>query len=228
MTLSTDATVEVSSVTIAAGTANIGDVDVLTVPSDPFGANADAASATGSISAKLRAIAVTGVPITSIAAGTNNIGDVDIASIAAGTNNIGDVDIASIAAGTNTIGNVVPVPATSGGLLIYKSLDLDESEEEVKATAGQVYGWAVTNTATTTRWLKFYNDTAANVIVGTAVPVITWGIPGNTSDDVGANVMGAQGIAFSSAITIACTTLPADNDATAPATGDLIVNIFYK
>lgn len=49
---------------IPAGTNNIGDVDVLTVPSDPFGANADAASATGSISAKLRFIAGTGIPIT--------------------------------------------------------------------------------------------------------------------------------------------------------------------
>ena len=39
-------------------------VDVLTVPADPFGANADAASATGSISAKLRFIASTGIPIT--------------------------------------------------------------------------------------------------------------------------------------------------------------------
>lgn len=49
---------------LAAGTNNIGDVDVLTVPADPFGVNADAASATGSISAKLRFIASTGIPIT--------------------------------------------------------------------------------------------------------------------------------------------------------------------
>lgn len=49
---------------LPAGTNNIGDVDVLTVPADPFGANADAASATGSISAKLRFIASTGIPIT--------------------------------------------------------------------------------------------------------------------------------------------------------------------
>ena len=49
---------------LPAGTNNIGDVDVLTVPSDPFGANADAASATGSISAKLRFIASTGIPVT--------------------------------------------------------------------------------------------------------------------------------------------------------------------
>lgn len=43
---------------------DIGDVDVTSVPTDPFGANADAASATGSISAKLRFIAGTGIPIT--------------------------------------------------------------------------------------------------------------------------------------------------------------------
>lgn len=49
---------------LAAGTNNIGDVDILTVPADPFGVNADAASATGSISAKLRFIASTGIPIT--------------------------------------------------------------------------------------------------------------------------------------------------------------------
>lgn len=52
------------TVGISAGTANIGDVDVLTVPADPFGANADAASAAGSISAKLRFIASTGIPVT--------------------------------------------------------------------------------------------------------------------------------------------------------------------
>jgi hypothetical protein len=48
---------DVDIASIAAGDNNIGNVDIVTVPSDPFGANADAASATGSISAKLRAIA---------------------------------------------------------------------------------------------------------------------------------------------------------------------------
>lgn len=56
---------------LVAGTANIGDVDVLTVPADPFGANADAASASGSISAKLRFIAATGIPVTGSVAVTN-------------------------------------------------------------------------------------------------------------------------------------------------------------
>lgn len=57
------------TVGISAGTSNIGDVDVLTVPSDPFGTNADAPSTSGSISGKLRQIATNGIPITSIEPG---------------------------------------------------------------------------------------------------------------------------------------------------------------
>lgn len=53
---------------------DIGDVDVTSVPSDPFGANADAASATGSISAKLRFIASTGIPVTgTVTVGTHAV-----------------------------------------------------------------------------------------------------------------------------------------------------------
>lgn len=72
VTLANDSTgivaLTTSSATIGKLAANsgvdIGDVDVTSVPTDPFGANADAASATGSISAKLRFIASTGIPIT--------------------------------------------------------------------------------------------------------------------------------------------------------------------
>lgn len=57
-------------VAIPPGDENIGNVDIVTVPADPFGANADAASATGSISAKLRQMAANGIPITAIVPGT--------------------------------------------------------------------------------------------------------------------------------------------------------------
>lgn len=124
---------------------------------------------------------------------------------------------------------VTPTPATSGGLTIFRSIDLDETEEEVKATAGQVFGVWFTNTATSTRWLKFYNATAANVTVGTTTPVITLGLPGNTSDDISGVLLGGDhGIAFGTAITVAATTGVADNDTGAPAANDVIVNIFYK
>jgi hypothetical protein len=122
-----------------------------------------------------------------------------------------------------------PVPHTVGGCTIFRSIDLDETEEEVKATAGQVYGGLITNTATATRWIKFYNATTANVTVGTTTPVITWGIPGNATDDIGAAFNnGGMGVAFDTAITVAATTGVADNDTGAPGANDVIVNLFYK
>jgi hypothetical protein len=109
---------------LAAGTNNIGDIDVLTLPAIPAGNNN-----------------IGDVDVASIAAGDNNIGNVDVltvpadpfganadassatgsisaklrfmaagiagaTSLPAGTNNIGDVDVLSIAAGDNNIGNV--------------------------------------------------------------------------------------------------------------------------
>jgi hypothetical protein len=117
--------------------------------------------------------------------------------------------------------------ATSG-LTIFRTLDIDESEEEVKASAGTVYGCWVSNMATTTRFLKFYNATAANVTVGSTTPVITIAIPGNASDDVsGMFNVGGQGIKFDTAICIAATTGIADADTGAPAANDVLANIFY-
>ncbi len=53
------------------------DVDVTRVPTDPFGANADAASASGSISAKLRQIATNGIPVTDSEKLADNAGFTD-------------------------------------------------------------------------------------------------------------------------------------------------------
>ena len=117
----------------------------------------------------------------------------------------------------------------NGGLNIFRSIDIDETEEEIKATAGCVYGMWITNTATTTRWVKFYNATAANTTVGTTTPVITIGIPGNTTDDIaGSFGPGGVGIQFGTAITVAATTGVADNDTGAPGANDVIINVFYS
>lgn len=121
-----------------------------------------------------------------------------------------------------------PQPHTNGGLSIFRSLDLDETEEEVKASAGQIYGWYIANLATSTRFIKIYNATAANVTVGTTTPVITIPLPGNSTDDVGANALGGMGISFDTAITVAATTGLADNDTGAPGANEVVVNIFYK
>ena len=120
-----------------------------------------------------------------------------------------------------------PQPHTAGGLTTARSLDLDETEEEIKASAGQVYGWNITNFRTSTVYVKFYNDTAANVVVGTTTPLFTLAIPG-ASDDTMLSMMGTHGIAFSAAITWAATTGLADNDTGAPAANDVAGTVWYK
>jgi hypothetical protein len=70
----------IDNMVLSAGTNNIGDVDVLTVPTDPFGANADAASATGSISAKLQGIA-TALGVTALDLGSGTGGSRTIRTI---------------------------------------------------------------------------------------------------------------------------------------------------
>lgn len=71
-----------------AGGGAASSVSVTSVPADPFGANADAASATGSISAKLRFIAGTGIPITSSALPT---GAATAANQASQTSTLNDI-----------------------------------------------------------------------------------------------------------------------------------------
>ena len=184
---------------LAAGTANIGDVDVL-----------------------------------SIAAGDNNIGNVDIVTLpalVAGTANIGDVDVLTLPAliaGTALVGDVGLGVRTSGGLSIFKSIDLDETEEAVKATAGQIYAMHITNLTAAPIYLKLYNATVATVVVGTTVPDITITIPANAdSDGAGFTWTIPQGIAFSTAITAAATTGVADADAGAPAANAVVACILY-
>ena len=121
----------------------------------------------------------------------------------------------------------VPVslsPQTSGGLSIFRSIDLDESEEEIKGSAGQLFGFFLYNLAAASVYIKFYNATAAAVVVGTTTPVLT--IP--LDADQGAVVEFTNGIAFSTAITVAATTGIADADTGAPGANEVIANVFYK
>jgi hypothetical protein len=116
-----------------AGDINIGNVDVLTVPADPFGVNADAASTAGgagSIQAKLRLVTTQLDAIkTAVEALDNTVGgselQVDVVgALPVGNNNIGDVDVASsvLPSGASTsakqdtiIGHVDGVETLLGG-----------------------------------------------------------------------------------------------------------------
>lgn len=139
-------------------------------------------------------------------------------SLPAGTNNIGDVDVLT---------TVTPTPQTSGGLSMFKDIDLDETAggSEVKGSAGQLYGIFATNNGSAVAFLKVYNS--ITVTVGTTVPDLTFPIP---PSDGGLFVQMNHAVAFGTGITLAATNLVADNDATAPAGGanQIVANVFFK
>lgn len=281
----------VSVSSIAAGTNNIGDVDVLTVPTDPFGANADAASASGSISAKLRGMATAlGTTALDLGAGTGGsrtlrvamdtsqvaalgqttksasqpvtLASDDDAKVSLGL--IDDAIVADDAAFTPATTKVMMAgfeadeastdsvdegdggaarmtldrkqimtlqPHTNGGLSIFRSLDLDETEEDVKTSAGCLYKLRITNRTTSARYVKLYNATAANVTVGTTTPVDTIVVPGGGSADLATVItenFGGVGLTFDTALSMAATTGLADNDTGAPGANDVVVSAYYK
>jgi hypothetical protein len=100
---------------------------------------------------------------------------------------------------------------TQRGLKIFRSLDLDESEEAVKATEGVVFH------------IHVYNATTTGTTVGTTTPVATYHVPAVSSftTDIDA------GLHFDTAITAAATTAIADADTGAPAANDVSVVIGY-
>lgn len=135
---------------------------------------------------------------------------------------------AATPSGTNLIGDVGISVRTSGGTTLYKNIDVDESEDEIKGTAGQVYWIHAMNLSASVLFLKLYNATAANVTVGTTTPDLTFPIP-TQGDTNGAGFVLSipNGIAFGTAITVAATTGVADNDSGAPGANTVVLNMGY-
>jgi hypothetical protein len=122
-------------------------------------------------------------------------------------------------------------PSATGGLSIFRSLDLDETEEDVKTSAGCLYKLRIANRTTSARYVKLYNATAANVTVGTTTPIDTIVVPGGGSADLATVItenFGGLGLTFSTALSMAATTGLADNDTGAPGANDVVVTAYYK
>ena len=116
--------------------------------------------------------------------------------------------------------------ATSGGCSVSRKLSENNTTGiSAKASAGQVYGWYITNTNAAARYVKIYNKATAPA-VGTDTPIMTLVIPGNATG-AGTNVAFNPGIAFATGIGYGITTGIADNDTGAPAANEVVVNLFY-
>ena len=114
-------------------------------------------------------------------------------------------------------------PSTSGGYTVSRLLSAASTNAtSVKASAGQVYGFYLYNSAAYTVFLKLYNKASAPT-VGTDTPFMTVPVPAGG----GAVADWDGGIAMGTGIAFAITKAIADNDTTAVAANDLAVNLLY-
>lgn len=198
--LTVDGSVAVTAA-LPAGTNNIGDVDVLTLPALPAGANE-----IGAVNhARLNGTTI----------------DVDSGNKSAGTQRVvlaTDQPVLSSA-----LRMTVETRTNNGSLISRLLAAASTNATSVKASAGQVYGWYLFNAATSTRYLKLYNKASAPT-VGTDTPFMTIPIPAGGA----ANVEFTCGIAFGTGIAFALTTGIADADTGALAASDVVVNLLYR
>ena len=118
--------------------------------------------------------------------------------------------------------------ATVAEALPYYNLDVDETEDAVKASSGRMYWLHAMNLSNGVRYLKFYNATTANVTVGTTSPVLSMPIPTlATTNGMGFTMHFPNGLYFDTAITVAAVTGLADNSTGAPGANEVVINLGY-
>jgi len=120
-----------------------------------------------------------------------------------------------------------PYGANTGGCKMFNSVDLDESEEDPTSGATTIYSVYAWNATAAPLWLQMFNTNT--VTVGTTAPTNNFLIPANADSD-GAGVMlniPPQGLAYSTALTVAITTGSGTNSG-APALGAAGVVIMYQ
>ena len=114
------------------------------------------------------------------------------------------------------------IPASSGGMSVYRNVSMSSSGVNIKSSAGQIYGWFLFNNSGSVRYVKLYNK-GSSPSVGFDTPFMTIPLPTGG----GANVNFTSGIAFSSGIGIGATTGVSDADSSSPGANEVIINIIY-
>ncbi len=112
---------------------------------------------------------------------------------------------------------------TAGGHSIAKILSAASTNAtNVKASAGQVYGWALFNTTASNKFFRLHN-TAGSPTAGASV-IFTVMVPANG----GTNIEFTMGIPFATGIAYTIVGALADNDTTATAVADVQGVLLYK
>ena len=135
-----------------------------------------------------------------------------------------NIGTGALAAGANAIGDVgqqYRANATGAASRTHLVSAATANPTIVKAAAGRVLGWQITNTNAAYRYVKLHNIATAPT-AGTGV-VQTIGVPPNAT----VNYSLEGGIAFATGIGLTTVTGAADADATAVGANDLVIDLFF-
>lgn len=104
----------------------------------------------------------------------------------------------------------------------YRNIDTQSTGVVIKAAKGQVFALDIYNNAAAARFVKLY-DTATTPD-NTSIPVATIGMPASSARTIVISTAGAQ---YLNGIAVRATQLVADNDNTAPAANDVVLNLYW-
>lgn len=123
--------------------------------------------------------------------------------------------------------NVAPIPSINAvNSSTHKLISAASTNAtSVKSSTAVVVGGSASNLSASTKYLKFYKKASAPT-VGTDVPVYTLPIPAGVTLNLG-EFFGAMNVPHGTGLAYAITGAAADNDTTAVAAGDVIVNLIY-
>ena len=119
---------------------------------------------------------------------------------------------------------VLITPLATGGATPNHSIDVDESVDEIKGSAGVLYSLFVYNLASAKRYVRLYDAPAASVTVGTTAAKLVYVLEA----DQGMTIAWPHGVEFASGICIAATTAIAANDTGAPGANEVVASWTFK
>jgi len=126
-----------------------------------------------------------------------------------------------------------PFPVTPGvtpndpGALQFRALNADQNPQDIKAGGGNIYAVNFINPNTTPVYVKFYDEQAGDVTVGTTAVALTMAVPAGDGVTPGIVAGSITPFHFSNFISFAVVTGLADNSTAAPAS-DIHVAVTYR
>jgi hypothetical protein len=121
------------------------------------------------------------------------------------------------------------VHAAAGGASGYNNTDVQETDVEIKGSAGKIFSIYAWNMTAGPLWLKLHDALAANVTPGTTAPTYDLMVPANADSDGAGFVipLPPMGLQFSTGITIYGSATRGTTAADVGSAGNLGVFITY-